>query len=89
MAKSRLGIRLDQQIKTKATTAALLSGHKNLTDYVASLLIENSTKVIAQHESITVENDFFDGFMKACEKVSKPNSELTNAVQFSKDHGFK
>ncbi|PUA30230.1 MAG: hypothetical protein B0W54_06875 [Cellvibrio sp. 79] len=82
MAKSRLGIRLDEQIKSNAKKAALLSGHKSLTDYVTNLIIENSTKVIDRYEFITVENGVFDRFIEACEKVSKPNSALTDAVKY-------
>jgi uncharacterized protein (DUF1778 family) len=89
MATSRLDMRLDEKVKAKAEKASVLLGHKSLTDYVVSLLNENSTKVIAQYESISVENDVFDRFMDACNKAGKPNAELTNAVQFAKEQGFK
>ena len=89
MATSRLDMRLDEKVKAKAEKASVLLGHKSLTDYVVSLLNENSTKVIAQYESISVENDVFDRFMDACNKAGKPNPELTNAVQFAKEQGFK
>ncbi len=70
MATARLDMRLDEQIKAKAEKASALLGHKSLTDYVVSILNENATKVIAQYESITVENDVFDRFMDACNKAS-------------------
>lgn len=89
MATARLDMRLDEQIKAKAEKASALLGHKSLTDYVVSILNENATKVIAQYESITVENDVFDRFMDACNKASKPNSALTHAVQFAKEQGFQ
>lgn len=89
MATSRLDMRLDEHIKAKAEKASVLLGHKSLTDYVVSILNENSTRVIAQYESMTVENDVFDRFMAACDKANKPNSALTNAVQFAKEQGFK
>ncbi len=68
MAASRLEMRLDEQVKAKAEKASVLLGHTSLTDYVVSILNENSTKVIAQYESMTVENDVFDRFMEACNK---------------------
>lgn len=42
---------------------------KSLTEYVVRLMDNDATQVIAEHESITVENNVFDRFMDACEKA--------------------
>ena len=89
MIKSRLCIRLDKQIKAKFEKASVLLGYRSLTDYVVSVLNENSTQVIDQYDFIIVEDNIFDRFMVACNKASKANFALTNAVQFSKNQGFK
>lgn len=89
MTTARLNIRISEQLKAKAIKAAVLSGYKNLTDYVASVLIEHSTEVISQYESFTIDGDTFDRFMDACNKVDRPSSAPTNAAQFAKDLGFK
>lgn len=89
MATTRLEVRLDEDIKAKAEKASALSGAKNLTSYVVSLINENATMVIAQHESMTISNDIFDRFMNACAEARKPNKALIDAAAFTKDQGIK
>lgn len=89
MTTARLNIRISEQLKAKVIKAAVLSGHKNLADYVASVLDEHSTEVISRYESFTIGGDAFDRFVDACNKADRPNSALTNAAQFAKDRGFK
>ena len=89
MATARLEVRLDKNIKAKAEKASALLGAKSLTAYLISLMDENATKVIAQHESMTVKDDIFDRFMNACTKARKPNQALTDAVVFAKKQGIK
>ena len=88
MTTSRLDLRLDQEIKTKAEKASALLGMKSLTEYVVKLMDESSTKVIEQYESMTLENDIFDQFVEACEKADKPNDALIQAAKFTKQQGF-
>jgi uncharacterized protein (DUF1778 family) len=64
-------MRLDQEIKAKAEKASALLGLKSLTEYIVKLIDDNATQVIAQHESIIVENDIFDLFINACEKNNR------------------
>lgn len=45
MTTARLNIRIFEQLKTKAIKPAVLSGHKNLADYVTSVVNEHSTEV--------------------------------------------
>ena len=58
MATTRLEVRLDENIKVKVEKASALSGAKSLTSYVVNLMNENATRVIAQHESMTIKRYF-------------------------------
>jgi len=88
MATTRLDIRLDEDIKAKAEKASALLGLKSLTEYVVKLMDENSTHVIAQHESIIIKDSIFDQFISACEKAKEPNIALIEAAKFTKENGF-
>lgn len=89
MATTRFDMRLDKEIKAKAEKAAALLGVKSLTEYIVKLIDDNATQVIAQHESIIVENDIFDLFISACEKTKKPNKALVDAAFFTREQGVK
>ncbi len=89
MATTRFDMRLDEEIKTKAEKASALLGMKSLTEYVAQLMDNDATQVIAEHESITVDDNVFDRFMNACEKAQKPNNALLEAAAFTKNQGIK
>ena len=89
MAITRLDMRLDEKTKAKAEKASALLGLKSLTEYIVRLLDENSDKVIAQHENITVEDDMFDRFMNACQETRKPNKALMDAVSLAREQGIK
>jgi len=89
MATTRMELRLDEKIKARVTRASALLGMRSTTEYVVSLMDEDATKVIAEHESITVKDDIFDRFMEACVKTRKPNKALRDAVVFTKKQGIK
>lgn len=89
MATARVDLRLDENIKAKAEKASALLGLKSLTEYVVRLMDEDATKVIAQHESISVENDVFDRFIQACDEAKKPNRALRDAALYAKEQGIK
>lgn len=89
MATARLDIRLDEEIKAKAEKASALLGLKSLTEYVVRLMDEDSTHVIAEHESMTVKGDVFDAFLAACEKAKEPNQDLLAAAKFTEKSGIK
>ena len=88
MATARLDMRLNKDIKAKAEKASSLLGLKSLTEYVVKLIDDNATQVIAQHETITVDNDIFDRFVSACEKVRTPNITLLDAAAYTKEKGI-
>lgn len=89
MATARFDMRLDGDIKAKAEKASALLGMKSLKEYVVQLMDENATQVIAEHESIVVEDDIFDRFMAACEEVARPNQALVDAANFTREHAIK
>ena len=89
MATARLDMRLSPEIKAKAEKASALLGLRSLTEYIVKLIDENSTKVIQQYESMTVENDIFDNFIQACEELQSPNQKLLDAAAFTKKQGIK
>ena len=89
MATARLDMRLCPEIKAKAEKASALLGQRSLTEYIVKLIDENSTKVIQQYESMTVENDIFDKFIQACEGLQLPNEKLVDAAAFTQKQGIK
>lgn len=88
MSTARLDIRLDEDIKNRAEKATALLGLKSLTEYVVRLMDENSTRIIAQHETMVVDNDIFDRFISACERAKDPNDALMEATRFTEENGF-
>lgn len=89
MATARFDMRLDSELKEKAEKASALLGTRSLTEYIVNLLEENSTKVIAEHESMVVENDIFDQFLVACEKADEPNQALREAADFTRANNIR
>lgn len=89
MTTARLDMRLDLEIKEKAEKASALLGMRSLTEYVVHLMEEDASKVIAQHESMTVSDDVFDRFMHACENAKQPNKTLREALTFTREQGIK
>ncbi|WP_298941984.1 DUF1778 domain-containing protein [uncultured Psychromonas sp.] len=83
MTTTRLDISLDQTIKSKAEKAAALLGFNSLSEYVVSLIDEDASNIIAEHEAIVVESDVFDLFIKACDKANRPSSALLAAKKFT------
>ncbi|EMS77390.1 type II toxin-antitoxin system TacA family antitoxin [Desulfotignum phosphitoxidans] len=88
MTTARLDIRLDEDIKVRAEKATALLGLKSLTEYVVRLMDENSTRIIAQHETMVVDDDIFDRFISACEKAKDPNDALIEANRFTEENGL-
>ena len=89
MATARLDMRLSPEIKAKAEKASALLGLRSLTEYIVKLIDENSTQVIQNYESMTVNNDIFDNFMRVCEELQTPNKKLADAADFTKKHGVE
>lgn len=89
MSTARIDMRLDEAIKAKAEKAMALLGHKSLTEYLVKLMDQDASKVIAEHESMTLEDDAFDRFWAACDKVSSPNPALRKAAKQFKTQGFE
>ncbi|OED41208.1 hypothetical protein ACH42_14605 [Endozoicomonas sp. (ex Bugula neritina AB1)] len=89
MATARLDLRLNEEVKAKAEKASALLGLKSLTEYVVHLMDEDASRVIAEHESMIVENDVFDRFMSACDQAAEPNKKLKDALKLTKEQGIQ
>lgn len=87
MATTRLGMRLDLETKERAEKASALLGMRSLTEYVVHLMDKDATRVIAEHESVTISDDVFDRFRHACEKAKQPNAALREALDFTRKQG--
>ena len=88
MATTRLDIRLDENVKSRAEKASALLGLNSLTEYIVRIMDERSSEVLSEHERITVSDDAFDTFAQACEKAEEPNESLRDAVTYTKKHGY-
>ena len=75
MTTTRLDLRNDDTIKLK-------------TKYGVKLMDTNASKVIAEHESITLKDDIFTQLMAACDQAKEPNDALKAALKLSRDQGF-
>jgi uncharacterized protein (DUF1778 family) len=83
MTKSRIDMRIDDEIK-----AAALLETKSLTEYIVRLIEKDARRVISEHESIVVKNDVFDRYMSACEVAEGPNQKLRDARDYAKERGI-
>jgi uncharacterized protein (DUF1778 family) len=88
VATTRLDIRLDDTVKSKAEKASALLGLKSLTEYIVRIMDERSSEVLSEHERMTVSDDVFDQFAQACEHADEPNEALRAAVDYSRKRGF-
>lgn len=88
MATTRLDIRLDEAVKTRAEKASALLGLKSLTEYIVRTMDERSSEVLSEYEGLTVTEDIFDQFTQACEHADEPNGALRSAAGYSRQRGF-
>lgn len=87
MATTRIDMRIDEAVKMAAEKAAALEGMKSLTEYVVRLIERDAERVIKKHEAITLKDDVFDRFIKACEAADAPNKKLREALGFTRGRG--
>ena len=89
MTTTSIKITLDSETMAKAEKACVLLDLKNISEYVSMLIEEDATKVITQHENMTVDADVFDQFVNSCEKVHKPNKALMDANTLTQKKAIK
>ena len=89
MATSRIDMRVDETIKAAAEKAAALEGVKSLTEYVVRLIEKDSQRVIKEHESITLKDDVFDRFIRACDAAQAPDQKLRAARELARQKNFR
>lgn len=87
MATSRIDMRIDKEIKQAAEKAASLQGMKSLTEYVVRLIQQDSERVIREHKTITLEQDIFERFMKACDAAAAPTAKLADICNIAEKKG--
>ena len=89
MATSRIVMRVDETIKAAAEKAAALEGLKSLTEYVVRLIEKDSQQVIKEHESITLKDDVFDRFIRACDPAQAPNQKPREARELARQKNIR
>ena len=89
MATSRIDMRIDETVKAAAEKAAALEGVKSLTEYVVRLIEKDSQRVIREHESITLKDDVFDRFIRACDAVQAPHQKLREARDLARQKNIR
>ena len=89
MATSRIDMRVDETIKAAAEKAAALEGMKSLTEYVVRLIEKDSQRVIKEHESITLKDDVFDRFIRACDTAKAPDQKLREARELARQKNIR
>jgi uncharacterized protein (DUF1778 family) len=85
---TRLDIRIDEELKTKAEKASALLGLKSLTEYITRIMDERSSEILSEYEQIPVSPDLFDQFARACDQAEEPNEALRSAAAYAKKRGF-
>ena len=89
MTTSRIDMRVDETIKAAAEKAAALEGVKSLTEYVVRLIKKDSQRVIKEHESITLKDDVFDRFIRACDAAQAPEQKLRAARELARQKNIR
>ena len=89
MTTSRIDMRVDETIKAAAGKAAALEGVKSLTEYVVRLIEKDSQRVIKEHESITLKDDVFDRFIRACDAAQAPDQKLRAARKLARQKNIR
>lgn len=88
MKTTRIDIRIDESVKSKAEKASALLGLKSLTEFIVRLMDERSSEILSEYESIPVSADLFDQFVQACDLTDEPNEALRSAAIAAKKRGF-
>jgi uncharacterized protein (DUF1778 family) len=88
MATARIKLRIETDKKQLLERAALISGAKNLTEYIINHMIPVAEHDIASATTITLPLDKFDEFIAACDKADESYNALSEAFKASKAMGF-
>lgn len=88
MAKTRIDIRIDDTVKSRAEKASAPLGLNSLTEYIVRTMDERSWEVLSEYEHITVSENVFDEFTRACEHADEPTEALRAAADYSRTRGF-
>ena len=78
-------ILIDEAIKIKAEKASVLLDMPSIEAYITMLIDEDASRVIAEHQTMTIDDKAFDSFLVSCDKDAVPNSELLSALELTKE----
>ncbi len=84
---TRIDMRVNEQTKQLAERAAMLSGC-TVTEYLTRLILQDAPKVLQGETQISLSNDQFDRFIKACESTTPPSKKLLDAAKSLDKDGF-
>ena len=85
LKEERLSIRTAPEIKKLIATAATLS-HESITDFVLRHARKAAERVIAESETIMLNNEERDRFMELLDNPPPPNEALKAAMLKHREH---
>ncbi len=80
----RIEMRANPSDKKLLDMAAALSGQQ-MSDFLLQPALKKARTILKEHTSITLENELFDCFIDACERVEQPNEALKDALQLTRE----
>lgn len=83
----RIEARFPAELKTLAERAAFASGY-TLTDYLANLVRNDAPKRLQAQCDITIANEQFDRFAKACNSAEAPSPKIVAVAKKLDEEGF-
>jgi len=88
VATTRLDIRINKDLKARAEKASALLGLKSLTEYITQIMDERSREILSEYDQLSLSDDIFDQFTRACGQAAEPNEALRAAAVYTKNRGF-
>ncbi|MDX8399997.1 MAG: DUF1778 domain-containing protein [Gallionellaceae bacterium] len=80
LKENRLNIRCDSHTRQLLDKAASYS-HLSISEFVLSHALASAQQVVQEHESITLQPEYFEAFMDALDAPAKPNTALKRALK--------
>src|SRR5262252_5171096 len=78
---ARMNFRINAEIKARVARAAAITGQE-LTDFAVSTLNEKATAIIERYDTITLDRDDYEFFLKALDKkAQKPSKRALSAAR--------
>ena len=82
--KDRMHFRLNPDIKARVARAAAITG-QGLTDFAVSALSERANEILEQHDTVTLDAEDYNFFLKSLDRSRKPSkSSRTAAARYQR-----